>query len=59
MGWNCSNPGTKRIKYLEENAAAVEIKLSEDELKKISDVAPLGFTKGPRYAEHAMKALNR
>jgi len=52
-------PGTKKIKYLEENAAAVEIKLSEDELKKISDMAPLGFTKGLRYAEHAMKALNR
>ncbi|MCW8804321.1 MAG: aldo/keto reductase [Ignavibacteriaceae bacterium] len=52
-------PGTKRIKYLEENAAAVEIILSEADLKKISDMAPLGFTKGPRYAEHAMKALNR
>ena len=52
-------PGTKRVKYLEENAAAVEIKLSVDELKRISDVAPFGFTKGLRYAEHAMKALNR
>ncbi len=52
-------PGTKKIKYLEENAAAVEIKLSKDEVNKISDLAPLGFTKGPRYAEHAMKALNR
>jgi aryl-alcohol dehydrogenase-like predicted oxidoreductase len=52
-------PGTKRIKYLEENAGAVGIKLSADELNTISDVAPPGFTKGPRYAEHAMKALNR
>lgn len=52
-------PGTKRVKYLEENAAATNVKLSENELKKISDVAPLGFTKGNRYAEHAMKALNR
>ena len=52
-------PGTKKVKYLEENAAAVEIKLSVDELKRISDVAPFGFTKGLRYAEHAMKALNR
>ena len=52
-------PGTKRIKYLEENAAAVKIKLSVDELKKINNVAPFGFSKGPRYAEHAMKALNR
>jgi aryl-alcohol dehydrogenase-like predicted oxidoreductase len=52
-------PGTKRIKYLEENAAAVEIKLSVDELKKINEAAPFGITKGPRYAEQAMKALNR
>ncbi|MBK7629318.1 MAG: aldo/keto reductase [Ignavibacteriales bacterium] len=52
-------PGTKRVKYLEENAAAVEIKLTENELKKISDAAPIGFTKGTRYAEQAMKAVNR
>ena len=52
-------PGTKRIKYLEENAAAVDIKLTEDELKKITDAAPIGFTKGTRYTEQAMKALNR
>ena len=52
-------PGTKRVKYLEENAAAVDIKLNSDELKKISNAAPLGFTKGTRYAEQAMKAVNR
>jgi len=52
-------PGTKRVKYLEENAAAVDIKLTVDELKKISAAAPVGFTKGSRYAEQAMKALNR
>jgi aryl-alcohol dehydrogenase-like predicted oxidoreductase len=52
-------PGTKRIKYLEENVTAVGIKLSKDELKKINDIAPPGFTKGLRYAEHAMKAVNR
>jgi aryl-alcohol dehydrogenase-like predicted oxidoreductase len=52
-------PGTKRVKYLEENSAAVDIKLSTDEVKKINNVAPIGFTKGTRYAEQAMKALNR
>jgi len=52
-------PGTKKIKYLEENIAAVDLKLSETELKKISETAPLGFTKGMRYAEQAMKAVNR
>lgn len=52
-------PGTKKVKYLEENAAAVNIKLSVEELKMLNDAAPLGFTKGTRYAEQAMKALNR
>lgn len=52
-------PGTKEVKYLEENAAAMNVKLSETELSKISDVAPFGITKGTRYAEHAMKSLNR
>jgi len=52
-------PGTKKIKYLEENAAAVAIKLSEEDLKKLDNAAPFGFTNGPRYAPHAMKALNR
>ncbi len=52
-------PGTKRSKYLEENVKAVELKLSEDDLKRINSVVPLGFTKGARYAEQAMKALNR
>ena len=52
-------PGTKRVKYLEENAAAVEIKLTDAELKRINDAAPLGFTKGTRYPEQAMKAVNR
>jgi len=52
-------PGTKRIKYLEENAKAVDIKLSKEDLKKLDEAAPFGVTKGPRYAEHAMKALNR
>lgn len=51
-------PGTKKVKYLEENAAAVNIKLSVEELKMLNDLAPLGFTKGTRYAEQAMKALN-
>lgn len=52
-------PGTKKIKYLEENAAAVNVKLSDSELKRINEIAPLGFTKGTRYPEQAMKAVNR
>jgi aryl-alcohol dehydrogenase-like predicted oxidoreductase len=51
-------PGTKRRKYLEENAAAVEISLSEGDLRRIADAAPRGGTAGPRYPEQAMKAVN-
>ena len=51
-------PGTKRIEYLEENAAAINIKLSESDLQKLNEAAPLGFTRGTRYAEGAMKAIN-
>jgi len=52
-------PGTKRIHYLEENVKAVSLKLSDEDLKKLNEAAPPGFTKGLRYPETAMKALNR
>jgi len=52
-------PGTKRIKYLEENAAAVNIQLTFDELAQLDRALPPGVTAGPRYPEQAMKAVNR
>jgi aryl-alcohol dehydrogenase-like predicted oxidoreductase len=52
-------PGTKRIKYLEENSNAVNIILTTDELKMLNETAPLGFTKGPRYPGTAINAVNR
>lgn len=44
-------PGTKRRKYLEENAAAINIHLSESDLARIEQVAPKGFAAGDRYAD--------
>ena len=52
-------PGTKRIKYLEENIAAVDVHLSEADLDKLDKIAPRGAAKGLRYPEVAMSALNR
>jgi len=52
-------PGTKRVKYLEENVAATEIELSEEDLKMIAEAAPAGYVKGSRYPEQAMKNVNR
>ena len=46
-------PGTKRRSYLEENAAATEIELSEGDLASIDEAAPLGVTAGDRYASMA------
>lgn len=51
-------PGTKRIKYLEENAAAVGIKLSAQDLKRIDEAIPAGAVAGARYPEAAMKRVN-
>ena len=52
-------PGTKRRKYLEENAAAVDLALSKDEIAEISMAAPPGAASGTRYALAAMPSLNR
>jgi aryl-alcohol dehydrogenase-like predicted oxidoreductase len=52
-------PGTKRRKYLEENAAAAEVKISPEELKRIDEVMPKGVAAGERYPEFQMDALNR
>jgi len=52
-------PGTKRRKYLEENAGALEVTLSEDELRRIDEVAPKGVAAGTRYPEAMMGAVNR
>jgi aryl-alcohol dehydrogenase-like predicted oxidoreductase len=44
-------PGTKHIQYLEQNVAATEIELSDDELRRIDEVAPVGVAVGDRYAD--------
>jgi aryl-alcohol dehydrogenase-like predicted oxidoreductase len=44
-------PGTKRISYLEENAAAAEVQLSDDELSQLDEIAPAGVAAGDRYAD--------
>jgi aryl-alcohol dehydrogenase-like predicted oxidoreductase len=52
-------PGTKRVAYLEENAAAIDIKLSPEDLRRIEEAAPKGSAAGPRYPESMMGAVNR
>ena len=43
-------PGTKRIKYLDENIAALDVELSAEDLGLIDSAAPMGSTAGDRYA---------
>lgn len=52
-------PGTKRVKYLEENAAAAAIQLSPQRLAEISAALPLGAAVGERYTAAGMNAVNR
>ena len=44
-------PGTKRVAYLEENAAASEIELTREDLERIDAAAPAGATAGERYPD--------
>jgi aryl-alcohol dehydrogenase-like predicted oxidoreductase len=50
-------PGTKRRKYLEENVAAVEITLTDEDLRRIEEAAPKGAASGERYPD--MSTVNR
>jgi aryl-alcohol dehydrogenase-like predicted oxidoreductase len=50
-------PGTKRRKYLEENVAAVDVRLSPEEMEEIE--AALPQPSGPRYPEEMMRTIGR
>jgi aryl-alcohol dehydrogenase-like predicted oxidoreductase len=50
-------PGTKRKQRVEENLAALDIRLSSGDIEKISAIAPVGAASGPRYPAEAMKRV--
>jgi aryl-alcohol dehydrogenase-like predicted oxidoreductase len=52
-------PGTKRIRYLEENLGALSLKLSADELRQLDEAFPVGVAAGDRYTPQGMQAVNR
>lgn len=52
-------PGTKRVKYLEENVASEKVKLTREDLESINAIVPAGIVAGSRYPERFMSALNR
>jgi aryl-alcohol dehydrogenase-like predicted oxidoreductase len=52
-------PGTKRRKYLEENAGALDVQLTADDLRRLDEAFPEGSASGPRYNEQMMKLVNQ
>ncbi|WP_458374706.1 aldo/keto reductase [Pseudomonas laurylsulfatiphila] len=52
-------PGTKQRKYLEENVAALQVRLNADELLALESVFAANATAGLRYPEEVMKLLDR
>jgi aryl-alcohol dehydrogenase-like predicted oxidoreductase len=50
-------PGTKRRTYLEQNCAAVNVKLTKDEIESLSWSFPLNVTAGTRYPEKQLAGL--
>jgi aryl-alcohol dehydrogenase-like predicted oxidoreductase len=52
-------PGTKRVKYLEENAAAVDIRLTLADVAELEAAVPENEIAGERYAAAAMKAIDQ
>jgi aryl-alcohol dehydrogenase-like predicted oxidoreductase len=52
-------PGTKRRKYLEGNVAALDLKLTPEDLHRLAEAFPHGAASGQRYTEQMMKAVNQ
>jgi aryl-alcohol dehydrogenase-like predicted oxidoreductase len=52
-------PGTKHIKYLDENMGALNVKLTAGELEEIDAIIPKGAASGTRYPEAMMGSVNR
>jgi aryl-alcohol dehydrogenase-like predicted oxidoreductase len=51
-------PGTKRRSYLEDNVAALDVELTEEELGELDGAFPPGAAAGTRYPEPAMRFLD-
>jgi aryl-alcohol dehydrogenase-like predicted oxidoreductase len=51
-------PGTKKVKYLEENLKAINIQLLPGELQEIENIFPKGAATGTRYPDASMKTVN-
>jgi aryl-alcohol dehydrogenase-like predicted oxidoreductase len=51
-------PGTKHVKYLQENVGALDVKLTPEDLRRLEEVFPHGAAAGTRYPEQMMHLVN-
>jgi aryl-alcohol dehydrogenase-like predicted oxidoreductase len=51
-------PGTKHVRYLDENIGALEVKLTNEDLSRLDEILPPGAAAGPRYHERGMATVN-
>src|SRR2546430_2644753 len=51
-------PGTRHVRYLDENIGALDVKLSGEDLKRLDAILPPGAAAGPRYHERGMETVN-
>ena len=52
-------PGTKHVRYLDQNIGALEVKLSDADLERLDEILPPGAAAGMRYHERGMETVNR
>ena len=52
-------PGTKHVRYLDQNIGALDVELSDDDLKRLDEILPPGAAAGERYHARGMETVNR
>ena len=52
-------PGTKHVKYLDQNIGALDVRLTDEDLTRLDAILPPGAAAGQRYHERGMETVNR
>jgi aryl-alcohol dehydrogenase-like predicted oxidoreductase len=52
-------PGTKRVRYLDENIGALDVEVSPEDLNRLDEILPPGAAAGERYHARGMETVNR
>ncbi|MEO6224648.1 MAG: aldo/keto reductase [Sphingomicrobium sp.] len=52
-------PGTRHLRYLDDNIGALSVNLSDDDLRRLDEILPAGAAAGDRYHAHGMATVHR